>query len=64
MSGLDIFFSIFLIVVGAIGGVSSFVRKARRGQSKFVGFVVSVLFLIGGILCLIFGLPASEFILD
>ncbi|MBP0984335.1 MAG: DUF308 domain-containing protein [Oscillospiraceae bacterium] len=62
MSGLDIFFSIFLIVVGAIGGVSSFVRKARRGQSKFVGFVISVLFLIGGIVCLIFGFPVSEYI--
>lgn len=47
MSGFDIFFSILLIVLGVFGGFTSIVRKSRRGQSKFVSFVVSVLFFIG-----------------
>lgn len=64
MSGFDIFFSILLIVLGVFGGFTSIVRKSRRGQSKFVAFVVSVLFLLGGIVCLIFGLPAAEFFMD
>ena len=62
MSGLDIVFSILLIVTGALGGFSSIVRKSRRGQSKFVIFVFSVLVLIGGILSLIFKFPVSEYL--
>lgn len=64
MSALDIIVSILLIVLGAGGAFGSIVRRSRRGQSRFVSFVVSILFIIGGILCLIFGLPASEYLLD
>lgn len=62
MGVFDVVISIFLIVIGAIGGVSSFVQKSRRGRSKFAAFVVSILFLVGGIVCLVFGLPAAEYI--
>ena len=64
MNVLDIIVSILLIVLGAGGAFGSIVRNSRRGQSKFVSFVVSILFVIGGILCLIFGLPASELFID
>lgn len=62
MNILDILLSVMLIVIGAVGGFSSVVRNSRRGQSKFVSFVLSLLFLIGGILCLVFGVPASEYL--
>ena len=64
MNVIDIIFSIVLIVIGAGSAFGSIVRNSRRGQSKFVSFVVSILFIVGGILCLIFGLPASEYFLD
>ena len=64
MNVIDIIFSIVLIVIGAGSAFGSIVRNSRRGQSKFVSFVVPILFIVGGILCLIFGLPASEFFLD
>lgn len=62
MGLLDIILSVLMIFIGAVGGASSFVRKARRGQSKFVLFVISALFMAGGILCLAFGVPVTEFI--
>ncbi len=62
MGVFDIILSVLMIFIGAVGGVSSFVRKARKGQSKFVLFVISVLFITGGILCLVFGVPVTEFI--
>lgn len=62
MGVFDIILSVLMIFIGAVGGVSSFVRKARRGQSKFVLFVISVLFLAGGIVCLAFGVPVTEYI--
>lgn len=62
MGAFDIILSVLMIFIGAVGGVSAFVRKARRGQSKFVLFVISVLFLAGGIVCLAFGVPVTEFI--
>ncbi len=62
MNILDILLSVMLIVIGAVGGFSSVVRRSRRGQSRFVSFVLSLLFLVGGILCLVFGVPASEYL--
>lgn len=62
MGVFDVILSVLMIFIGAVGGVSSFVQKARRGQSKFVSFVISVLFLAGGIVCLAFGVPVTEFI--
>ena len=64
MSALDIIVSILLIVLGAGGAFGSIVRRSRRGQSRLASFVISVLFLVGGILCLIFGLPAAEYLMD
>ena len=62
MNILDILLSVMLIVIGAVGGFSSVVRRSRRGQSRFVSFVLSLLFIVGGILCLVFGVPASEYL--
>ncbi|MGN1110982.1 MAG: DUF308 domain-containing protein [Oscillospiraceae bacterium] len=62
MNAFDIIISVFMIVLGVCGGFSSIVRKSRRGQSKFVGFVVSLLMFICGIICLVFGYPVSEYI--
>lgn len=62
MSGFDVFLSIMMIVIGAFGGFFAIVRKPRRGQSKIVSLIVSLLFIVGGIVCLVFGLPASEYI--
>lgn len=62
MNIIDIIFSIVLIVIGAGSAFGSIVRKARRGQSKFVSFVVSILFIVGGILSLVFGFPVSEYV--
>lgn len=60
MNFIDIILSILIIIIGAGGMFGSVVRNSRRGQSRFVSFVISVLFVIGGILCLIFGLPVSD----
>ncbi|MGN0682445.1 MAG: hypothetical protein ACI4JY_02105 [Oscillospiraceae bacterium] len=62
MGVFDIILSVGIIVIGALGCVTSVVRKPRRGQSKFVGFVVSLLMFICGIICLVFGYPVSEYI--
>lgn len=62
MGVFDIILSVGIIVIGALGCVTSIVRKPRRGQSRFVGFVISLLFLIFGIIGLVFKFPVSEYV--
>ena len=64
MSAFDIFYAVLLVLLGAFGAFAAISRKSRRGQSKFVAFVISLLFLAGGIICLIFGFPISEYLFD
>ena len=64
MNGLDIVVSILIIVLGVVCGLNSIVRSSRRGQSKFVALVLSLLFIIGGILALVYGFPVTEYLFD
>ena len=62
MSGFDVFLSILMIIAGVFSGFFAVVRKPRRGRSKIVSLITSLLLIVGGIVCLVFGLPASEFL--
>lgn len=58
---LDVFVSIVLIIGGVLGLFRAIFGKLDRGQSRIVAFVGSILFIVGGILCLVLGFPIAQY---